>query len=582
MHIQGLGLAISLALGGLGLFLISIKLLSNGLKSMSGEKLRTILKKFTKTNFHSLLFGIIFTTMIQSSDGAVALAISLVAAGFMPLKSALAFVLGANIGTATTSIIVSMSSNFEFTQYFMIAAFIGGMGYLLAKEKEKSNIAIVIASLGMLFLGLKTMGAGMKTIAAEDTFKTMVSSVGDNAWLSTLTSFGMTGIMQSSSASVTIAQNIYASTTDITLVGAIGFVIGANIGTTVTALIATLGSGKDTKRIAVFWLITNTVMALIIIPMAKYYGDFIGLMVDTNPHKLAHAPAGAMGYDNFAMAIGHVFFNVTLVLIFFPLLNVMEKVTKLIIREDKETEFHYNINLPISLINESPELAIEAAKKGFQTIGEMNYDVMASVEKFLDTRHKKYLLRTEKLYIAISEMRKTLYDFIARINTAPLKEHESSTSMKLVMASRSQERVSEIVQEVEEVLKETYDPKTKKFMLSESAFSEIKFIVKIIKGVQKRAYEQSKKWSRTRNTEIVAAHKEITKFVEVAIENHINRMKGKNCLSPKIDYHDLMHMFDRVARHQEKMSKYFKRRTNNRNKLTNISTSSRIQKILED
>ena len=181
MHIQGLGLAISLALGGLGLFLISIKLLSNGLKSMSGEKLRTILKKFTKTNLHSLLFGIIFTTMIQSSDGAVALAISLVAAGFMPLKSALAFVLGANIGTATTSIIVSMSSNFEFTQYFMIAAFIGGMGFLLAKEKEKSNLAIVIASLGLLFLGLKTMGAGMKTIAAEDTFKTMISSVGNNA-----------------------------------------------------------------------------------------------------------------------------------------------------------------------------------------------------------------------------------------------------------------------------------------------------------------------------------------------------------------------------------------------------------------
>lgn len=181
MHVTGLGLAISLALGGLGLFLVSIKLLSNGLKSVSGEKLRSVLKKFTKTNFHSLLFGIAFTTMIQSSDGAVALVISLVAAGFMPLRSALAFVLGANIGTATTSIIVSLSTNFSFTQYFMILAFIGGMGYLLVKEKSKSNIAIIIASMGMLFIGLKTMSAGMHAISDQQVFKDVVSSVGGNA-----------------------------------------------------------------------------------------------------------------------------------------------------------------------------------------------------------------------------------------------------------------------------------------------------------------------------------------------------------------------------------------------------------------
>lgn len=181
MNVTNLGLGVSLALGGLGLFLISVKLLSNGLKKVSGDKLRNILRKFTKTNVHSLIFGLLFTTMIQSSDGAVALVISLVAAGLLPLKSALAFVLGANIGTATTSIIVSMSSNFSFTQYFMILAFIGGMGFLLIKDNARSNIALILASIGLLFLGLKVMGAGMKSVASQDAFKSIISAVGTNS-----------------------------------------------------------------------------------------------------------------------------------------------------------------------------------------------------------------------------------------------------------------------------------------------------------------------------------------------------------------------------------------------------------------
>ena len=438
MHIDSLGLAASLALGGLGVFLLSVKLLSNGLKSVSGDKLRNILKKFTKTNFHSLIFGVIFTTMIQSSDGAVALVISLVAAGFLPLRSALAFVLGANIGTATTSIIVSVASNFKFTQYFMILAFIGGMAYLLIKERSKSNIALIIASLGMLFLGLKVMSAGMNYIAGEEVFKTVIGSVGKNSWLSAITSFGMTGLMQSSSASVSVAQEIYQSSNQLTIMGGIGFVIGANIGTTVTAFLTTSGGNKDTKRIAVFWMITNTMVALIFLPLATYFGDLIQMIVpapsgsNSNGHIIVH--------NNFDMALAHVMFNVFLVILFFPLLKYMEKLIMLFVKEDKEVEFKYDANLPVDLINQSPQLALEAANAAYYTIGEMNLDTFRSLEKFMKLKNKKYLSRIEKLEIAISEARKGLYDFIARLNTHRLSEHESSRTMKLVFLLQSRNK----------------------------------------------------------------------------------------------------------------------------------------------
>lgn len=576
MIVSNLGLGISLALGGLGLFLISIKLLSNGLKSVSGERLRIVLKKFTKTNLHSLLFGVVFTTMIQSSDGAVALVISLVAAGFLPLRSALAFVLGANIGTATTSIIVSMSTNFEFTQYFMILAFIGGMAFLLIKDKSKSNIAIIIASMGMLFLGLKVMSAGMHSISNQSVFKDMVSSVGGNSWLSCIASFGMTGLMQSSSASVTVAQGIYDSSNLLSLEGAIGFVIGANIGTTVTAFLMTIGGNKDTKRIAVFWMITNTIMALLILPIAQYYGDFVQSIVN-NPVS----PTNPLGHNTFEMAVAHVFFNVGLVVIFFPVLGLMTKLVQKIVKEDSEVEFKYEANLPVELISTSPQMALEAANNAFYVIGEMNLDTFRSLQKYLVKKEKKYLLRTEKLNVAISEARKGLYDFLARLNTSELTELESSRSMKLVMASRSQERVSELLLNVEGFLKELYDKKSKNFKISEAAYAEIATAVQFGKRVQKRAIEQSKKYSQKRTGEIKLVYEELLMFTDTAVENHEKRIKSGTCKTPGLDYHLFMHMFDRITRHQFKMSKYFAPRINKRTSMKESNTR-RLMTIFEE
>lgn len=571
MIVHGLGLGISLALGGLGLFLISVKLLSNGLKQVSGDKLRIILKKFTKTNFHSILFGLIFTTMIQSSDGAVALIISLVAAGFMPLKSALSFVLGANIGTATTSIIVSMSSNFEFTQYFMILSFIGGMALLLFREKSKYNIAIIISSIGLIFIGLKVMGAGMTEVSSQKPFQNFISSVGTNSWLSSIISFIMTGFMQSSSATITVAQGIYDTTTSMTLEGAIGFVIGANIGTTVTAFLTTIGSNKDTKRIALFWLLTNFSTGIIVLAVSKYYAQFINLI---QPIELS----GHGGYNNFQMSIAHVFFNLALVLIFFPLLKYVTKLVAWIIREDQVTEFKYESNLPVNLIYNSPQLALEAANNSFYTIGNMNLDIFRSLEKLLSTKNKKYLVRTEKLKIAISESRKALYDYLAKLNTLELTEKESSRSMNLVLASRAQERVSELLMLFEEKITEVFDKRSQWFNISPEAYGEIITCLSFVKKVQKRLIDQSREYSRKRYSEIRLVHDELLIFVESSIVNHEKRIKNNTCVSPKMDYHKIMNIFSRISYQQLNAVKYFQKRKNIRTNLKE-SHSKRLQAI---
>ena len=179
MTIKTLGLAISLALGGLGIFLVAVKLMSNSLRTMSGGYTVKVMKKFSTNRFISLGAGIAFTTMIQSSDGAVALVIGMIGAGLMSLRAAIPFILGANIGTATTAFLVYLG-DVSFTQYFMIAAFIGAMGYLIIKEEKKSNIAMLVFAIGMIFMGLKVLGAGMKKIASEDWFKDIITGVSTN------------------------------------------------------------------------------------------------------------------------------------------------------------------------------------------------------------------------------------------------------------------------------------------------------------------------------------------------------------------------------------------------------------------
>ena len=556
--LNNLGLSMSLTLGGLGLFLVSIKLLSNGLKTISGDRLRGILKKFTKTNFHSLIFGMAFTTMIQSSDGAIALVISLVAAGFLPLRSALAFVLGANIGTATTSIIVSLSSNFKFTQYFMILAFIGGMAFLLIKDKAKSNIALIITSLGMLFIGLKILSLGMETISRQEIFTHIVSNVGQNAWLSAFVSFIMTGIMQSSSASVTIAQTLYQSSGSMLLIGGIGFVVGANIGTTITAFLASISSGKNTKRIAVFWMITNFLIAMIILPIASFYADFIRLMI---PDKIN----AQGGHDNFQMAISHVFFNVILVVIFFPLISKMELLIRWIIKEDKETEIKYECHLPITLVSNSHQLSLEAANNTFSTIGEINLDSIETLAKYLETNNKKYLSRTEKLLFTIGEMRKTLYNFLLKLNLEELNIYESKRLMSLVVSTKSQGRISKLIKEFENMIVSTYNNKKKKLIISNVLMKEIKEALLFIAKLQKKSISQSKKWSKTRNNDMKSINEKIYEFVETSIENNIKRSKNNEVENSEFDFYALMHVFERISKHQYNISKYFKQK-NKKNK----------------
>ena len=541
MLVTSTSFAISIALAGLGVFLIAVKLMSNSLRTMSGGFTVRLMKKFSANRFLALGVGIIFTTMIQSSDGAVALAIGLIAAGFMNLRSAIPFILGANIGTATTSLIVYFGAKVEFTQYFMIFAFIGAMGYLIIKEEKKSNIAMLVFSIGALFVGLKILGSGMKFIAHTDEFKSVVTAVSVSPWSALFTSIGMTGIMQSSSATVTIVQNVYQGGS-MGIQSAIAMVIGANIGTTFTALLTSIGANKDAKRIAVVWLITNIAIAAVVMPIIMYYGNMVDGMASDKMLKLAFA---------------HLIFNGILVFVFIWLVDPLVWLSNWIIK-DEEATFAYNIRLSESLIADSPAIAYESVKNATYELALMTEDSLRLLYKYVDKKDPKVYKKFKELEKLINLARKNIFAYLVELGAAPIPKRIANKQMSLVLVAKSLELVPtlghEIATSINKTAKKNKD-KTIHFEIQNHDHESILKLLKINISLSKRATMQMKRTSSKRHEEMIDLSDALQEQLIISRKQHVRNQKEKS----EFDFFANVKLLERMALQNIKISKYRKK-----------------------
>ena len=568
---SGLPLAVSLALGGLGIFLIAVKLMSNSLKSMSGGYTVNLMKKMSANRFLSLAAGIVFTTIIQSSDGAVALAIGLIAAGFMDLRAAIPFILGANIGTATTSLLVWLG-DISFTNYFMILAFVGAMGYLIIKEEKKSNIAMLVFSIGAIFIGLKVLGTGMKAVSSTQGFKDMIHSVSSNNWGAMFTSITMTGLMQSSSATVTVVQSIY-SDGSMGLDAAIAMIIGANIGTTFTALITSIGSGRNAKRIAIIWLFTNAAMALAVMPIIGYYADAISTIV----------PISGAGSAKLELAVSHLMFNSILVFIFIWFIDQLAKGSKLIVR-DRKSSFSYDIGLPMELIHTSPALAFEASKKTTYGLAKMSEDSMKLLYKYFATKDKKVYERFKELENLINLTRKNLYSYLIELGSHDISKHLANKHMSLVLAVRSLEKVPVLGHQLAHRLNSLRkrDKKTKEpyFDISDGDYKDTKNIMSINISLAKRARMQLKNNSKTRHNEMYELVNKLEEKINISQEEHIKRVRKEPV---SYDYISSIKSLGRMGLYSFSVSKYLRKSKKEREiKTLNSRLIKELNKNIKD
>ncbi|MDE8293546.1 Na/Pi cotransporter family protein [Erysipelothrix rhusiopathiae] len=362
-------IAFNVILGGFGMFLLGIKLLGDGFKDAAGSKIRDYIERYTGNLLSAILVGTVITALMQSSTAATVISISLVRAGLMSLEAAIGISVGANLGTTVTALMIGL--NIEAMGYYFV--FIGAI-ILLTKKRYKS-VGQIFFGLGITFVGLELMSDQLIILQDVPQFEAYLVKMSDNPWLALLAGTIGTGVINSSMAVIALVQKIYAGG-GMSMVAASAFVYGSNVGTTLTAILASAGGSVSTKRAGWFHALYNVIGALITMLFIYPYSNFILYLNG----KMGGSPEMAVG-------INHFVFNLIWVVGIIPFIPACIRLLKILIPgEDRIKEREKIEALDYELIKTFPDGAFQLAQKQTLQMADLVVESFETTHDYLTTR----------------------------------------------------------------------------------------------------------------------------------------------------------------------------------------------------
>ena len=353
---------IFLIVGGLGLFLFGMGMMSDGLKKVAGQKLKNILESMTKRALIAFLVGAGVTALVQSSSATTVMVIGFVNAGLLTLKQAICVVIGTNVGTTATAWLVSISGlgALKITTYALPAVGVGFLLEVLGKTRRTKSIGQILLGFGILFVGIGFMKDAFHPLEESPKVHELFQVLGSKPILAILAGAVVTMLLQSSSAAIAIVQLLamggaFGSSWETALNVAIPFVLGSNIGTTITAQLAALRTNLNARRTAWAHTIFNVLGALIAYPFV-HYGLFGSLVLTVTPWKLGPSTIAP------CIALAHTIFNVTNSGIFLPLAGLLEKLVVRFVPERPGDAAASPVILEEHLLD-TPVIALEQTKR---------------------------------------------------------------------------------------------------------------------------------------------------------------------------------------------------------------------------
>ena len=402
MNISGMVLGL---IGGLGLFLYGMTLMSDSLEKAAGAKLRGILELFTKNRYVGIIVGVVFTAIIQSSSAATVMVVSFVNAGLMTLYQAIGVIYGANIGTTVTSQLVS----FNLSQYAPVFIMAGVLMLMIFKNPTVKKAGEVVIGFGILFLGISTMSSSMGALKELPAIQNLFMSL-DNRFFALLLGLMITAIVQSSSVTVSIVL-LLAQQGLLPLKICFFIILGCNIGACMSAMLASLSGKKNAKRAALIHLLFNIIGSIIMAVILLIGSDWIEALI-------MHISGGNLGR---CVANTHTIFKVFQVIILMPFMSWIVKLTYLIVPgEDNDVEDEYEMKYigdgdRLSSATAIPQVCSEISHMGEIAIGNLEKALDALLTK--DDKAAKEVFEVEK---RIDYMNKEITDYLVKANQISL------------------------------------------------------------------------------------------------------------------------------------------------------------------
>ncbi len=386
--------------GGLSIFLLGMNNMSAGMQAVAGNKMRQLVSAVTNNRFMALTVGFLVTAIIQSSSVTTVMVVGFVNAQVLTLTQAIGVILGANIGTTITGWILVL----KIGKYGLPLLGFAGLYFLFCKNERNRYIARMVMGIGMIFFGLELMKNGFKPLRSEPEFLALIQSISPETIggliLCVATGAVITAIIQSSSASVGIVMGM-ASTGVITFSASVALVLGMNIGTTITAFLASLGTNTNAKRTAYAHTFINILGALIVLPFFSIYMKIILAIAGIDP-SISVLKDGAETFPQIikGIAIAHTVFNIFAVVIFIPFISIMSKVLLKIVPDKPFKEQPRLTKLDIRML-ETPMMVIEQSRNEILHMGQTIKDILNDLRSIMsdneDTeKNKNNIFREEE------------------------------------------------------------------------------------------------------------------------------------------------------------------------------------------
>lgn len=529
--------------GGIALFLYGMSIMGSGLEKLAGGKMESILQNLTSSVFKSVLLGAVVTGLIQSSAGTTVIVIGLVNSGILLLPQAIGVIMGANIGTTITGQIIRLSDisgdNFWLqllkpTTFAPVVAFIGAILFVFFKAQKKRNIGSIMVGFGLLFTGMKLMETAVAPLSESETFIRMFTSL-QNPLLGILAGALVTVAIQSSSASLGILQAL-SSTGAVTWGSAIPIILGQNIGTCSTPLMAAIGASKGAKRSAIVHLYFNIIGTVVFISVIYGVKYTVGIPFWNETMNMGD------------IANFHTLFNVLVTLLFMPFTKLLAKLAEATIRdvpgEDKKLE-----EMPVldERLLSSPSVAIQQAKGAVELMArnaEENY--AASIPLLFSPSEEKVNIINQRESM-VDKLEVYISNYLLKITDKELSEYESHAVTELMYYIVEYERIGDYAINVVDRSGEIFD---KEITFSEIAKTELYLLHEAIMEIVAVTYK-----AFSADDAMVAQHVEpleqtIDSMIDALRVKHVHRLKDGVCaIESGIIFLEILTNLERVSDH---------------------------------
>lgn len=506
--------------GGLAMFLFGMNSMSDALQKAAGERMKQILSFLTKNPIMGAIAGALVTAVLQSSSATTVMVIGFVSAGLMTLPQGISVIFGANIGTTMTAQLMA----FKISDYIYPIIFIGFLVYFIAKSEKAKNIGMVIFSFGLLFEGIEIMGSVMKPLAGSAVFTDLMGRVSEIPALGVLLGAVMTLVVQSSSATIAVLQNFASQpaadgvTSVIGLAGAIPILLGDNIGTTITALLASIGQSKAAKRTAISHSIFNITGSIVFACLIRPFAAFItyispsGNEVDVIARQIANA---------------HTCFNIVCTLIWLPLLPVMVKlVTTIIPGKDKLPQTDCKPKFLDEKLLEQPVAAMYLLSQEIGRCADMASDMLNTAKTALRGKAEDFH-NYEVESNQVRNLRNDINDYTAKLlSSGVLTESQSEQTAGLLYVSNNIDRMTEYSQRVTQTVQQVYQSGRK---MSASAEQELKECYDTAHDLFDRAVDSVRYGDADMAQQVLADKKKLRKAQKRFNKAHMARVKAGKC-----------------------------------------------------